>query len=257
MKFVPTLSKKSADLSTKQIIGLIGLAAVASLGVLLLPLLGYPFRLLLTIVHELSHGLAAIITGGSFLRFVVYPNGSGLAYTSGGWRLIIIPAGYLGVALFGAGLILLGRSYRLSRTALALIGALMLLLALRYGLPTMFAGEPGAGLLTTVSGTLLGGLLLAAAIKAPPGGIIFLQHLIAFQAALTALTDLLGLIGLSAQLFNSPANDAQSMAELTYIPAVIWALLWAVSAAGLLGWAIWRTWLRPVVRAVTNGKNGG
>ncbi len=249
MKFAPFLSQKPADLSTKQIIGLIGLAAVASLGVLLLPLLGYPFRLLLTIVHELSHGLAAIITGGSFLRFVVYPNGSGLAYTSGGWRLIIIPAGYLGVALFGAGLILLGRSYRLSRAALALIGALMLLLALRYGLPTMFAGELGAGLLTTVSGTLLGGLLLAAAIKSPPGGIIFLQHLIAFQAALTALTDLLGLIGLSAQLFNSPANDAQSMAELTYIPAVIWALLWAVSAAGLLGWAIWRTWLRPVVRA--------
>ena len=35
--------------------------------------LAYPFRLFGTFVHELSHGLAALGTGGSFRRFVVHP----------------------------------------------------------------------------------------------------------------------------------------------------------------------------------------
>lgn len=77
-----------------------------------LVLVAYPFRLLTTLVHELGHGLAAIVTGGDFLRFVVFPDGSGLAYTAGGWRLIVIPAGYLGAAAFGALLIVAGRRPR-------------------------------------------------------------------------------------------------------------------------------------------------
>ena len=51
---------------------------------------------MITLVHELGHGLAAILTGGSFLYFEVFPNGGGLAHTSGGLRFVVIPAGYLG-----------------------------------------------------------------------------------------------------------------------------------------------------------------
>lgn len=250
MDYARTLTKRPRELSAKQAGGLIGLAALASLLLLALPLLGYPFRLLITIVHELSHGLAAILTGGDFVRFVVYPNGAGLAYTSGGWRLVVIPAGYLGVALFGAGLIWLGRSARWSRVALALIGGLMMYFALRYGLPSVFAGEILAGLLTTVSGLIFGGLFLLAASKAPLGGVMFVLHLIAFQAAITALTDLVGLIGLSSRFFNAPENDALSMAQFTFIPAIFWAVLWAVVAFALIGGAVWLTWLRPAVRAI-------
>ena len=52
---------------------------VQGLGVLL-----YPFRLFVTMIHELGHGTAAILTGGSFLRFEVSEQGAGLAYTSVG-----------------------------------------------------------------------------------------------------------------------------------------------------------------------------
>lgn len=251
MNSVRTLSKQQQKLSAKQSVGLIGLAALVSLVLLALPLLGYPFRLLMTLVHELSHGLTAILTGGDFVRFVIYPNGAGLAYTSGGWRFLVIPAGYLGVALFGTGLILLGRSYRWSRVALALIGALMMFFSLRYGAPSIVAGEILAGLLTTISGVVFGGLFLLAAIKAPGNGVIFLLHLIAFQAALTALSDLVGLIGLSSRFFNMPENDALSMAQLTFIPAFVWALLWAAVAFALIGWAVWITWLQPIFHAET------
>jgi hypothetical protein len=33
------------------------------------------------------------------------------------------------------------------------------------------------------------------------------------------------------------------MAGLTLIPAIIWAILWAVVAVVLIGGAIWMTWL--------------
>ncbi len=49
----------------------------------------YPFRLLVTFVHEAGHGLSALLTGGRFIEFRVFPNGAGLATTAGGNRVII------------------------------------------------------------------------------------------------------------------------------------------------------------------------
>lgn len=235
---------RRADFSARQTLTIIGLAGLVSLLLMTLPWLGwfnYPFRLLLTMVHELGHGLAALLTGGHFISFVVLPNGAGLAQTAGGWRLVVIPAGYLGVAVFGAGLIMLGRSHRWGRMALGIIGGLMMLLSLRYGLPGILYLDILSGILTTLVGVIFGGLLVWVAVKAPPGWIIFLIHLIAIQAVFIAFSDLLGLIGLSAR-FSPPENDARSMAELTFIPAIIWALLWVVEAVALIGGAIWVTW---------------
>ncbi len=233
------------NFSTQQTLTLLGLAGLTTLLVVLIPWLGwldYPFRLLITMVHELGHGLTALLTGGEFRRFEVSPDGSGLAYTAGGWRFLIIPAGYLGVAVFSAILIMVGRSHRWSRVTLGVLGALLLLLSLRYGLPTLFSGYILVGLLTTASGVIFGGFFLWVAWRASPGWIVFLLYLVAIQAGLMAFSDLMGLIGLSTRFFNAPANDAQSMAELTYLPALIWAGLWAVVAVGLLGGAIWATW---------------
>ena len=239
-------SSSIEEFSTRQTLTLIGLAGLATLLIAFAPGLGwlnYPFRLLLTIVHELSHGLAALLTGGEFMRFVVFSNGAGLAYTAGGWRWVIIPAGYVGVAVFGALLILLGRSHRWSRRALATVGGVMLLFSLRYGAPSIISGDFLSGFLTTLSGLVFGSFFIWVAWKAAPGWIIFLLHLVAIQAGLTAFSDLMTVIGLSTNFFNAPANDAQSMAGLTFIPAIVWAVLWAILAVLCLGGAIWATWL--------------
>src|ERR1041385_6036897 len=65
----------------------------------------YPFRLLVTFVHESGHGLTAMLTGGRFEGFEVLENGSGVASTAGGNEVLIKTMGYVGAALFGAALL--------------------------------------------------------------------------------------------------------------------------------------------------------
>ena len=211
----------------------------------------YPFRLLTTLVHELGHGLAALATGGHFLRFVVFPDGSGLAYTAGGWRLAVVPAGYLGAAAFGAALILAGRRARVARAALGIVGAGLLVLTLRYALPSLFTFEGLGGLLALVSGLALGGAALWLALRAGAAAVVFAVHLVAFVAGLTAFADLWTLIGLSrlAGASGAPATDARAMAAIIPLPAVVWAALWALAAAALLAGALRIAWGGQTERA--------
>lgn len=221
-------------------------AAVVAACFAWLPWLGalaYPFRLLLTLVHELSHGLAALATGGLFLRLVVSPDGSGLAYTAGGWRLAVIPAGYLGAAAFAGGLILVGSSPKAGRWALGALGAFVALASLRYGLPSLLSPDAAGGALAVVTGLALGLAFLAIAARASASWVLFTVYLVAIEAGLAALTDVWTLIGLSGN-GSDRATDARAMAEITWIPAIVWACLWALLAAAILVGAIRLAWRR-------------
>lgn len=219
-------------------------AVLAGACIAWLPWLGplaYPFRLLLTLVHELSHGLAALLTGGAFQRLVVSPDGSGLAYTAGGWRLAVIPAGYLGAAAFAGGLVLVGSSPRAGRWALGALGAFVALASLRYGLPSLFSTEAGGGALAVVTGLALGLAFLAIAARAGAPWVLFTVYLVAIEAGLAALADIWTLIGLSGS-GSERATDARAMAEITWVPAIVWACLWALLAAAILVAAIRLAW---------------
>ncbi len=205
--------------------------------------LAYPLRLLTTIVHELGHGLAALLTGGAFLRFVVFPDGAGLAYTAGGIPWLIIPAGYVGAALFGAALITMGRNLQASRVTLGVIGAALALLTLRYALPTLLSAQFLGGLLTVVAGAGLGVLLLLAAWRAEARWSLFLLNLVAFWVGLSALGDLRALFTVATRQ-GVTASDAHAMARITFLPPAFWAAVWAALSAAALGTALWRTWLR-------------
>ena len=198
----------------------------------------------MTFVHEFGHGIAAILTGGHFESFVIHSDGSGLAYSAGGWRFIIIPAGYLGVAVFAAVLIKLGRSHRWSRIALGTIGITMILLTLCYGWPGRFSIQAiFNSFLTLLMGLAFGSVFLWVALKSPAGAIIFFLHLIAIKAGLTAFEDIIGFLSFPSCSQLDVKTDACSMAQLTFIPAGIWAVVWAVIATILIGGAIWSTWL--------------
>ena len=95
-------------------------------------ILMYPFRLFVTMIHELGHGIAAVLTGGHFIEFAVTKHGAGMTYTSGGSRFVIIQAGYLGTAVFGAVLLYLThRTARPERVAFG-VGLFVGILTLAY-----------------------------------------------------------------------------------------------------------------------------
>ena len=95
----------------------------------------YPLRLFVTMIHELGHGLSAVFTGGDFLHFEVSQHGAGLAYTRGGTRFVIIQAGYLGTAIFGAVLLVVtNRTLRLRAIAMGLAGLIGLLTLVYSGI---------------------------------------------------------------------------------------------------------------------------
>jgi len=83
----------------------------------------WPFVIITTFVHEMGHGLVAILTGGKLLQIEIYQNASGLARTQtiAGWRQAVIAAGgLLAPSLVGGAFIIAGKSkYASSRVFFA------------------------------------------------------------------------------------------------------------------------------------------
>ncbi|MBF0589794.1 MAG: M50 family metallopeptidase, partial [Magnetococcales bacterium] len=96
------------------------------------PLLSWPFRLLETFFHELSHGLTAIATGGEIVSIKLMWSEGGLCVHRGGVRLFTAFSGYFGSVLWGAAIFLAATAVK-RRNAVLLSG----LLAVTVGLSTL------------------------------------------------------------------------------------------------------------------------
>ena len=98
----------------------------------------YPVSLVYTFIHEMGHGIAAILAGGGFDKFVMHPDGSGLATSlvpdSRFARAFTAFGGLVAPAIIAAVCLMLGRNAKASRIGLyvfAGICALSLLLVVR------------------------------------------------------------------------------------------------------------------------------
>ena len=63
-----------------------------------------PVKLLAVTFHEISHGIAALLTGGRVFGFAIVPSGAGVTMGVGGNMFLILIAGYLGSCIWGAAL---------------------------------------------------------------------------------------------------------------------------------------------------------
>lgn len=86
----------------------------------------WPLLWLSTLVHELGHGLTAVVVGGRFESFVLWPDGSGMAAYRGApgrlARAAVAAGGLLGPAVCAALLFVAGRRAGASRAALGVFG---------------------------------------------------------------------------------------------------------------------------------------
>jgi hypothetical protein len=87
----------------------LGLYGFYAIGVLFVydTVLFKPMKLLSVFVHEMGHAIACWLTGGSVKKIEVYNNEGGVTGYTGGVRCLIIPAGYVGGAFWGAAFVTL------------------------------------------------------------------------------------------------------------------------------------------------------
>ncbi len=106
-----------------------------------------PLKILVVLFHEISHGLAAILTGGEIISLSVSTDQGGLAITRGGSRFLILTAGYLGSLLIGVALLLAGLHSRADKAIVIGLGLGMLAIAaiyIREVFPLAFTALAGA-----------------------------------------------------------------------------------------------------------------
>lgn len=129
---------------------ILGASVVATMLLYLVPfgyVLAYPLMLLSTLVHEMGHGIAALLVGGSFHQFQMFQDGSGVAMFSiepSRLRSAIVAAGGLvGPALAAAVGFAAGRTARGARRMLSVIVivlALAFVLVVRNSFGWLFVG---------------------------------------------------------------------------------------------------------------------
>lgn len=214
----------------------LAIALLASLLLWNLPFGGlvlYPFKLLATWLHELSHGLAMFLTGTGFDHVVIYRDTSGLAYQSTrpgpfatAW---IAAAGYMGTPLWGALLLVVTPTARASRIALLVLAGLL-------GLSAALVIDHGDDGFGPWSIAAIGAAFAISAIVLPGKWRVAVAHFVAAQACVNALLDIRVLLR-PLQVVNgreAGMSDAHNMAAATFGTTERWAVwTWAV---------IWLAW---------------
>jgi hypothetical protein len=197
----------------------------------------YPFRLFVTFVHESGHALAGLLTGGRVGGMTVFADGSGVTLTSGGSRLLILPMGYVGAALFGAALFYVTNTVPYPRTISLALAVLLGAITLLYTSFLSTAWLVGLGFALA---------LLALWRYADRSVNLLALDVLAMITGLNAVLDLVGLITYSGASLGSVRNDAAAFsAEIApIVPPVLWAVLWALIAVALLGAAVYFSYIR-------------
>jgi len=176
----------------------------------------YPLNLFTTYLHESSHGIMALLTGGKIIKFTISSDTSGLAYTTGGIKFLITSAGYLGTTLWGA-LLLLSIIKKTSEKKI-LIGLSSFLIIFTI----LFSGNI-ISFLTGIFFSIFFLLLLKIKNKNITN---FILSIISVSLCMQSFNDILSLIFLSR---TNIKTDAHIISESFYgiLPPMIIAVIWA------------------------------
>jgi hypothetical protein len=172
----------------------------------------YPLRIFVVFLHEISHGIAAALTGGRIVAIGLTFDEGGVCITDGGSRFLILNAGYLGSLFWGALFLVLSARTRASREITGFVGAFVLVVTLLY-VRSWFG---------FAYGLLAGAALVWAAVKLPRDVVDDLLQTIGVVSCLYAVWD----VGSDVVSRDVPGSDASALGLLTGIPGVLWGIAW-------------------------------
>lgn len=180
-----------------------------------------PLKILIVFLHEVSHGLAALLTGGKIESISLSPQQGGLTVTRGGNLFVIMSAGYIGSLLIGVLVFLIALKSKADRALMAVLGVGTLLITAFY-IREWFALVFGVG---------TGAAMLAMA--------RFLSHQINDLAL--RLIGLTSMIYVPYDIFSDTIaragmrSDAYMLAERFGGATMLWGGLWLVISLTVIG----------------------
>jgi len=190
----------------------------------MVPFVSLPFNWLETYFHEISHGLAALATGGQVARIELYLTGGGKCFTVGGWSGVISFAGYAGAILWGAAIYLGAQASGTSSRwfAIAMSGLIVV------------SGVLWARNISTIIILIILATIMYASFRYVWGNLFpRIMEFTGIYVLVSAVHSPLNLID------GRHRGDGSALSELTYIPEIIWVAIWiALGVAALIG--VWR-----------------
>jgi len=185
-----------------------------------LPFVSIPFKWLESYFHEISHGLAAIFTGGSIVKIELFPNGAGLCTTRGGSSFLISFFGYAGAAIWGVAIYLVAGANQ--RLAQMLSGLLVLLISVTL----IFWVRD------ILSFIIISSLLVIILLKFKFSKLSYLQVSLQITGALVLLNSVKSPWYL---LDGRSLGDGAALSGITGLPEILWIFIWfAIGISGMI-----------------------
>ena len=177
-----------------------------------IPILSLPLNWLETYFHEISHGIAALLTGGHIVNIQLFSNGAGLCTTQGGNRFLVSFSGYTGAIIWGAMIYSSAKVHQ--RVAQFFSMFIILLLAITL---ILWARD-----LLTIFICLVLLILMLISIK--------IKNLKTVQMLLQLFGMVVLLNGLYSPFYlldGRSIGDGATLANLTLFPEFIWVVIWS------------------------------
>jgi hypothetical protein len=197
----------------------------------------YPLKLFVVFLHELSHAMAVVLTGGRLHPPYITINslqGGACTYVrpdSAVARFLIFSAGYLGSVLWGLLLCTLAVDGKArARESVAVVGTMMLCITVFY-IRNVFG---------VAFGVCFSAGLVAYARFVPIQGCSWLLTCLGLTSCLYAILDV------KSDVLDRPHvhSDAYFLWRLTGVPTMVWGILWIAISLTSCAWALKHTFIR-------------
>lgn len=177
----------------------------------------YPVKLFVVLLHEISHGIVSVLSGGQIISIQISENLGGQCLTKGGIPFLVASAGYLGSLIFGSAIFISSYDIKYGKWITTFIAVILLLFT--------------ANFMTGSIGIILS-LLFVLILFLSPRYFNKTVHKYLMKS-LGLISSLYVLVDIKEDLitFAYRESDAHLLAKLTGISAIFWGVLWFIISA--------------------------
>ncbi len=177
----------------------------------------YPVKLLVVLLHELSHGIAAVVSGGYIEAININERLGGHCMVVGGNDILISSAGYLGSLVWGALMFISAYNHKINLWFSTTLGFILIFVTANYFSATF-------PILVTLA---YAAYFLLAPQKIPPVIHAYISKTLGLVSCLYVVVDISQDVVINTYI----GSDAMVLSTLTNIPSTVWGAVWLICSA--------------------------